>query len=89
MRVPLFWEAEADLESGLAYFIIEQNGLVLGQVPGDPRNRFGRPLFQGLQYSDTPTYPLVQMRFSISLTEHDGNPKYRVRSVNTVGLESN
>ena len=57
----LTWEAEADLESGLARFIIERDGKFLAHVPERGKNPFGRPLFQNLQYSDTPTQPLVQM----------------------------
>ena len=58
----LTWKAEADLESGLAHFIIERDGKQIGTVPEQPKNPFGRPIFQGLQYSDTPTNPLVEMR---------------------------
>src|SRR5262249_14407539 len=60
----LTWEAEADLESGLASFVIERDGQFLVQVPEQGKNAFGRPIFQNLQYSDTPTQPLVPMRYS-------------------------
>ena len=60
----LTWEAEADLESGLASFIIERDGQVLTTVPETGKNPFGRPVFQNLQYSDTPTQPLVPMQFT-------------------------
>ena len=59
----LTWKARADFESGLSHFIIERDGEKIGTVPERPGNRFGRPLFQGLQYSDTPAFPLVQMTF--------------------------
>ncbi len=82
------WEAEADLESGLAHFLVERDGNVLAQVPDAPKNPFGRPIFQGLQYSDTPVMPLARMEF----VDKDAAPgtahKYRVISVNTVGLKS-
>lgn len=84
----LVWEAEADLESGLAHFIIEQDGKALGTLPAQPKNPFGRPLFQGLQYSDTPAFPLVQLRFPIPKAEAGSEPNYRVTAVNTVGLKS-
>ena len=58
----LTWTAEADLESGLSHFIIERDGQSIATVPEKPTNRFGRPVFQGLQYSDTPAAPLVEMR---------------------------
>ena len=60
----LSWDAEADLESGLASFIIERDGKFLAKLPEKGNNPFGRPVFQNLQYSDTPTQPLVPMRFT-------------------------
>jgi pimeloyl-ACP methyl ester carboxylesterase len=83
----LSWTATADLESGLANFIIERDGKAIATVPKNPKNRFGRPIFQGLQYSDTPATPLIEMSFT------DPNPAsnaehYRVIAVNTVGLKS-
>ncbi len=84
----LRWRAEADVESGLAHFIIERNGKFLARVPQEGKNRFGRPIFQNLQYSDTPTQPLVPMQF----TDNDPTPGkrhiYRIIAVNTVGLKS-
>ncbi|MDB6006993.1 MAG: hypothetical protein JWR15_3980 [Prosthecobacter sp.] len=84
----LTWEAEADLESGLAHFIIERDGKQIGTVPEQPKNPFGRPVFQGLQYSDTPTNPLVEMRFTDKQAEAGKKHEYRVIAVNTVGLKS-
>lgn len=84
----LSWQAEADLESGLASFVIERDGEFLAQVPEQGKNPFGRPIFQNLQYSDTPTQPLVPMRFTDTTALRDGNHQYRVIAVNTVGLKS-
>lgn len=84
----LTWEAEADLESGLAGFIIERNGKFLAKVPEQAKNRFGRPIFQNLQYSDTPTQPLVQMRYIDSKAKPGVKHSYRVIAVNTVGFKS-
>ena len=84
----LTWNAEADLESGLAYFIVQRNGVTIGTVPKDPKNRFGRPLFQGLQYSDTPAAPLVPMRFTDATIKSNAQHTYRVIAVNTTGLKS-
>ena len=55
-------------------------------VPEKPENKFGRPLFQNLLYSDTPTQPLAKMEFTIP----KGAPLsgYQIIAVNTVGLES-
>src|SRR6516165_10847849 len=82
------WEAEADLESGLAGFIIEGDGEFLANYPKAAKNPFGRPLFQNLQYSDTPTQPLVPMRFTDSGAEPGKKHGYSVVAVNTVGLRS-
>ncbi|MEO8353661.1 MAG: hypothetical protein ABI680_18190, partial [Chthoniobacteraceae bacterium] len=84
----LTWDAEADLESGLAHFIIERDGKPIATVPEQPKNPFGRPIFQGLQYSDTPSQPLVAMRFTDTKAEAGKEHHYRVIAVNTVGLES-
>ena len=53
-----------------------------------PANRFGRPLFQGLQYSDTPAVPLVEMTFTDDDDSAAAEAEYRVITVNTVGLRS-
>jgi hypothetical protein len=84
----LIWEADVDLESGLASFIIERDGQFLANVPEQGKNPFGRPIFQNLQYSDTPTQPLVQMHFTDSNVEAGKTYRYRVIAVNTVGLIS-
>ena len=84
----LTWKAEADLESGLAHFIIQRNGEQIATVPESGKNRFGRPIFQGLQYSDTPTAPLVRMEFMDKTAKVGARYKYRVIAVNTVGLKS-
>lgn len=84
----LTWEAEADLESGLAGFIIERDGRFLARVPEQAKNPFGRPIFQNLQYSDTPTQPLVPMRFTDAQAESGKQHTYRVIAVNTAGLQS-
>ncbi|MEL6107808.1 MAG: hypothetical protein AAFU85_17425 [Planctomycetota bacterium] len=84
----LTWQCEADVESGLARFIIERDGKRIATVPEDNKNRFGRPIFQGLQYSDTPLQPLRQMQFTDTSTDGTKTPRYRVIAVNTVGLES-
>lgn len=84
----LNWQAEADLESGLSRFIIKRDGKFLANVPETGKNRFGRPIFQNLQYSDTPTQSLVQMRFIDTNASPSENHVYQVIAVNTVGLES-
>lgn len=82
----LRWSCRADLESGLACFVIKHNGSIIGHVPETPQNRYGRPLFQNLLYSDTPAQPLAAMVFTIP--EPDAPGGYEVIAVNTVGRES-
>ena len=84
----LTWDAEADLESGLAHFIIERDGEVVATVPEQGKNPFGRPIFQNLQYSDTPSQPLVPMRFTDTKADAGKQYRYRVIAVNTAGLKS-
>ncbi len=84
----LTWQVQADLESGLGHFIIRRDNRFLVNVPQQGKNRFGRPLFQNLLYSDTPTQPLVPMQFTDTKTEPGKTYTYRVIAVNTVGLKS-
>lgn len=82
------WEADADLQSGIAYFIIERDGKLLARVPEEGKNRYGRPIFQNLLYSDTPTQPLVPTTFTDATAKAGDRHTYRVITVNTVGLKS-
>jgi pimeloyl-ACP methyl ester carboxylesterase len=84
----LSWQAEADLESGLAGFLIERDGSFLANLPEQGKNPFGRPLFQNLQYSDTPTQPLVPLQFTDTSPDPGKQHVYRVIAINTVGLKS-
>ncbi len=84
----LHWQAEADLESGLAGFVIAVKGRELVRLPRDSKNRFGRPLFQGLQYSDTPSAPLVAMQWTDESLRGVSAADIRVIAINTVGLRS-
>jgi hypothetical protein len=84
----LTWESEADPESGLAGFVIERDGKAVAELPEKPKNPFGRPLFQGLQYSDTPVQPLVAMRWIDPAPEPGKTHVYRVIALNSAGLRS-
>ena len=84
----LSWFAEADVESGIQKFIVLRDGKFLAEVPGSGKNRFGRQLFQNLQYSDTPTQPLAKMEFVDNTAQQDVDHGYAVVTVNTVGLKS-
>ncbi len=84
----LTWTAEADLQSGLAYFIIERDGEFLARVPESDEVTVGRPVFQSLYNSDTPRQPLPEMSFTDTTAMKGTNHRYRVFTVNTVGLRS-
>lgn len=84
----LTWKSTADLESGLAHFIIMRDGVKIATVPEKPQPKFGRSVFQGLQYRDTPSQPLVQMKFTDPKPAADKEHEYQVIAVNTVGLQS-
>ncbi|HAV63887.1 MAG TPA: hypothetical protein DCY13_16170, partial [Verrucomicrobiales bacterium] len=84
----LTWEADADVESGLGHFVIERDGRFLATVPDQGRNPYGRPVFQNLQYSDTPSQPLIPMRYLDTTADGGKRHRYRVIAVNTVGLSS-
>ena len=84
----LTWNAEADLESGLAYFIIERDGEFLAKLPQHHEETINRPVFQPAYCSDKPKQPLPEMRFIDSSAIEGVAHKYRVKSVNTDGLES-
>ncbi|MEM7559646.1 MAG: hypothetical protein AAF394_11035, partial [Planctomycetota bacterium] len=82
------WTAAADLESGIEKFRILRDGKFLADVNGAGKNRYGRQLFQNLQYSDTPTQPLVTMEFIDKTAKSGVARSASVITVNTAGLES-
>jgi hypothetical protein len=85
----LSWQAEADLESGLGGFIIERDGVELARLPEKPTGRvIGRPIFQKNGYSDSPTPPLAEMRFTDTTATGGEKHSYQIISVNSTGLKS-
>lgn len=84
----LKWDAAADLQSGLAYFIVQRNGRPVANVPEKPTNPYGRPIAQGLLYSDTPEMPLKEFYFDGLVDGATTVDEYAVIAVNTVGLQS-
>ena len=81
------WKASVDYESGLQAFIVERDGKEIGQVPEKPLNRYGRPLFQGLSFGDTPER-LLQFQFVDTSASIGDDHDYEVIAVNSVGLRS-
>jgi hypothetical protein len=84
----VIWSAEADFESGIGGFIVLRDGQELAKVPERPERIFGRPLFQGMTYHDTPDKPLREMRYVDASAKAGEKHTYSVISVNSVGLKS-
>ena len=84
----LSWDAVADPESGLAGFVVERDGVRIAPIPDNPQNPFGRPVFQRLQYSDTPPQPLARFEFVDPAPQAGKAHRYRVIALNTAGGES-
>lgn len=84
----LKWNAAADLQSGLAYFVVSRDGERVATVPEKPTNPYGRPIAQGLLYSDTPDMPLKEFSFELPADNISVPSEYTVHAVNTVGLHS-
>ena len=86
--VEILWRADADLQSGLSYVVIQRDGVDYAQYPEKPANPYGRGLFQGMSYHDTPVAPMRAMRFVDRNVESAKQHEYRVIAVNTAGLRS-
>ncbi len=86
----IVWEAEADLESGIGGFIILRNGRGLATLsPKTPADGvFGRPLFQGLSYHDTPEDPNRAMRYLDTTANAGKKIVYTVIELNSAGIPS-
>ncbi len=86
--VQVTWTAQADFESGIRAFIILRNGKQIAQVPEKPKNPFGRPLFQGMTYSDSPVTPLAKMIYLDNTAPKGKLQNYQIRAINSVELVS-
>ncbi len=84
----LTWSAQADLESGLAGFIIERDGKEFARLPEKPVGKLGTPIFQGLTGGDTPVLAMPPMTFKAANAQSGEKHRYAVRSVNAAGLFS-
>jgi len=86
----IVWEAEADFESGLGGFIVMRNGRGLATLsPKTPADGvFGRPLFQGLSYHDTPEDPKRAMRYVDTTAKPGKTNVYSVIEINSAGIPS-
>jgi hypothetical protein len=83
------WEAEVDIASGLGGFILLRDGHGIAKLPTQPPEVvYGRPLFQGLSYHDTPYAPLPQMRHVDSSAPAGAKHVYTVVALNSAGVPS-
>lgn len=83
------WEAEADIVSGLGGFIVVRDGRAIAKLPTQPPEVvYGRPLFQGLSYHDTPVPPLPQMMYVDVSPQTDVKHKYAVIALSSAGVPS-
>ena len=83
------WEAEADIVSGLGGFIVLRDGRGIAKLPTQPPEAvYGRPLFQGLSYHDTPFAPLPQMRHLDMSAEPGAKHVYTVIALSSAGVPS-
>jgi hypothetical protein len=83
------WEAEADIVSGLGGFIVVRDGRGIAKLPTQPPEVvYGRLLFQGLSYHDTPVAPLPQMRHVDMSAQPGAKHVYTVIALSSAGVPS-
>src|SRR6266404_3269824 len=83
------WEAEADIVSGLGGFIVLRDGRGIAKLPMQPPEAvYGRPLFQGLSYHDTPFAPLPQMKHVDISAQLGAKHVYTVIALSSAGVPS-
>jgi hypothetical protein len=82
------WNVEADFESSIRGFVVLRNGVELAKVPQEPMGRFGRALFQGMTYHDTPVQPLSELRYIDTTAVPGEKCVYAVVAINGGGLKS-
>lgn len=83
----LSWKCRADIESGLAGFILYKNGESIYKTEAAPVVN-AAPIFQGLMYSDTPDFSLPAMEYAIPNFDGQDGSLFEITSLNTKGLES-
>lgn len=83
------WVAEADFESGIGGFVVLRDGRGIARLPEEPPDRvFGRPLFQGLSFHDTPEAPFPQMVYVDKQTVPGKKHAYTIITLNSAGVAS-
>ncbi|HET7086977.1 MAG TPA: hypothetical protein VFI23_19575 [Rhizomicrobium sp.] len=83
------WDTEVDLASGLGGFIVIRDGHGIAKLPmHTPEVVYGRPLFQGLSYHDTPYAPPPQLRYVDTTAPAGVKHDYAVIALNSAGVPS-
>jgi len=83
------WDAEASFVSGLGGFIVLRDGHGVARLPQHaPQEVFGRPLFQGLSFQDTPTDPLPRMVYLDTSAKAGVTHSYTVIALSSAGVPS-
>jgi hypothetical protein len=83
------WEAEADIVGGLGGFVVLRDGHGIAKLPTQPPEAvYGRPLFQGLSYHDTPIAPLPQMKHVDASAQGGAKHDYTVVALSSAGVPS-
>jgi hypothetical protein len=83
------WDAEADIVAGLGGFIVLRDGTGIARLPTQPpESVYGRPLFQGLSYHDTPSAPLAQMRYVDMSAQVGAKHVYTVIALSSAAVPS-
>jgi len=83
------WEAEADIISGVGGFVVLRDGHGIAKLPTQvPDVVYGRPLFQGLSFHDTPVTPLPKMLYVDASAEVGVKHNYSVIALNSAGVPS-
>jgi hypothetical protein len=83
------WDAETDFESGIGGFFVMRDNRVLVRLPTmTPLGVYGRPLFQGLSYHDTPEGDPPEMRYIDVSAKPGEKHTYSILTVNGAGVPS-
>jgi hypothetical protein len=83
------WDTEVNMVSGLGGFIVLRNGLGIARLPTQPpESVYGRPLFQGLSFHDTPVAPLPRMVHLDTSAKAGIKHTYTVIALSSAGVPS-
>jgi pimeloyl-ACP methyl ester carboxylesterase len=83
------WNADSGIEAGIGGFVVMRNGRGIARLPERPPDRvFGRPLFQGLSFHDTPEAPYPKMAFCDTTAPENRKNQYSVITLSSAGVAS-